>query len=34
MEPFYKNSEDYGKFMQQQCAEEKMILEKMGLKKN
>jgi tripartite-type tricarboxylate transporter receptor subunit TctC len=34
MEPFYKNSEDYGKFVQQQCAEEKVILEKMGLKKN
>ena len=34
MEPFYKNSEDYTKFMQEQCAEEKVILEKMGLKKN
>ena len=34
MEPFYKNSEDYAKFVQEQCAEEKVILEKMGLKKN
>ncbi len=34
MEAFYKNSEDYTKFMQEQCAEEKVILEKMGLKKN
>ena len=33
MEPFYKNSEDYAKFVQEQCAEEKVILEKMGLKK-
>jgi tripartite-type tricarboxylate transporter receptor subunit TctC len=34
MEPFYKNSEDYAKFVREQCAEEKVILEKMGLKKN
>jgi tripartite-type tricarboxylate transporter receptor subunit TctC len=34
MEPFYKNSEDYTRFVQEQCAEEKVILEKMGLKKN
>jgi tripartite-type tricarboxylate transporter receptor subunit TctC len=33
MEPFYKNTEDYVKFVQEQCAEEKVILEKMGLKK-
>ena len=33
MEPFYKNSEDYTKFVKEQCEEEKVILEKMGLKK-
>jgi len=33
MEPFYKNTEDYVKFVQEQCAEEKVILEKMGLTK-
>jgi tripartite-type tricarboxylate transporter receptor subunit TctC len=33
MEPFYKNSEDYTKFVKEQCAEEKVILEKLGLMK-
>jgi tripartite-type tricarboxylate transporter receptor subunit TctC len=33
MEPFYKDSEDYTKFVKEQCEEEKVILEKMGLKK-
>ncbi len=33
MEPFYLNSEDYVKFMKEQCEEEKVILEKLGLTK-
>lgn len=33
MEPFYKNSEDYVKFVKEQCEEEKVILEKLGLTK-
>jgi tripartite-type tricarboxylate transporter receptor subunit TctC len=34
MEPFYKNSVDYAKFVKETCAEEKVMLEKLGLKKN
>ncbi len=34
MEPHYLNSADYTKFVKEQCAEEKVILEKLGLKKN
>lgn len=33
MEPFYKNTEEYIKYVQVLCAEEKMIVEKLGLKK-
>jgi len=33
MEPFYKNTEDYGKYVRELCEEEKMIVEKLGLKK-
>ncbi len=33
MEPFYMNSGDYVKFMKEQCEEEKVILEKLGLTK-
>lgn len=33
MEPFYKNTEDYKAFMKEQWEEEKVILEKLGLKK-
>ncbi len=34
MEPYYLNSADYAKFVKELCAEEKVILEKLGLKKN
>lgn len=33
MEPFYKNTDDYGKYVRELCEEEKMIVEKLGLKK-
>lgn len=33
MEPFYKNTEEYVKYVQEICAEEKIIIEKLGLKK-
>ena len=33
MEPFYKNSEDYAKFVKEQDEEERVILEKLGMKK-
>ena len=33
MEPFYKNTEDYVKYVKELCAEEKEIVEKLGLKK-
>ena len=33
MEPFYKNSEDYAKFIKEQDEEEKVILEKLGMRK-
>lgn len=33
MEPFYKNTEEYTKYVQELCAEEKEIIEKLGLKK-
>jgi tripartite-type tricarboxylate transporter receptor subunit TctC len=33
MEPFYKNSEDYAEYVKEMCAEEKEIVEKLGLKK-
>jgi len=34
MEPFYKNSEDYAKYVKELCEEEKENMEKMGLKKD
>jgi tripartite-type tricarboxylate transporter receptor subunit TctC len=34
MEPFYKNSEDYTKYVKELCEEEKENMEKMGLKKD
>jgi tripartite-type tricarboxylate transporter receptor subunit TctC len=34
MEPYYLNSADYTKFVKEQYEEEKVILEKLGLKKN
>ena len=33
MEPFYKNSEDYAKFIKEQDEEERVILEKLGMRK-
>lgn len=33
MEPFYKNTEDYVKYVKEMCAEEKEIVDKLGLKK-
>ena len=33
MEPFYKNSEDYAKFVKEQDEEKRVILEKLGMKK-
>ncbi len=33
MEPFYKGTEEYAKYVQELCAEEKEIIEKLGLKK-
>jgi tripartite-type tricarboxylate transporter receptor subunit TctC len=33
MEPFYKNTEDYVKYVKEMCAEEKEVVEKLGLKK-
>ncbi len=33
MEPFYKNSEDYAKYVKEMCEEEKEIVDKLGLKK-
>jgi len=33
MEPFYKNTEDYVKYVKELCEEEKDIVEKLGLKK-
>ena len=33
MEPFYKNSADYAKFIKEQDEEEKVILEKLGMRK-
>ena len=33
MEPFYKNTEDYVKYVKELCEEEKIIVEKLGLKK-
>jgi tripartite-type tricarboxylate transporter receptor subunit TctC len=33
MEPFYKNTEEYVKYVQELCAEEKVIIEKLGLKR-
>ncbi len=33
MEPFYKNSEDYVKFIKEQDEEERVILEKLGMRK-
>lgn len=33
MEPFYKDTEEYAKYVQELCAEEKEIIEKLGLKK-
>jgi len=33
MEPFYKNSEDYAKFVKEQDEEERVILEKLGMRK-
>jgi tripartite-type tricarboxylate transporter receptor subunit TctC len=32
MEPFYKNTEDYAKYVKELCEEEKEIVEKLGLK--
>jgi len=33
MEPFYKNTEDYVKYVKEMCEEEKEIVDKLGLKK-
>jgi tripartite-type tricarboxylate transporter receptor subunit TctC len=33
MEPFYKNTEDYGRYVKELCEEEKDVVEKLGLKK-
>ena len=33
MEPFYKNTEDYVKYVKELCEEEKIVVEKLGLKK-
>jgi hypothetical protein len=33
MEPFYKNTEDYVKYVKELCEEERVIVEKLGLKK-
>ena len=33
MEPFYKNTEDYVKFVKELCEEERLIVDKLGLKK-
>jgi len=33
MEPFYKNTEDYAKYVKEMCEEEKVIVDKLGLRK-
>lgn len=33
MEPFYKNTEDYVKYVKEMCEDEKEVVEKLGLKK-
>jgi tripartite-type tricarboxylate transporter receptor subunit TctC len=33
MEPFYKNTEDYVKYVKEMCEEEKVIVDKLGLRK-
>jgi tripartite-type tricarboxylate transporter receptor subunit TctC len=33
MEPFYKNSEDYVKYVKELCEEEKVVVDKLGLRK-
>jgi hypothetical protein len=33
MEPFYKNTEDYVKYVKELCEEERVNIEKLGLKK-